>query len=1159
MTDKRFVHLRVHSEFSIVDGLLRVSELSSLPLGPAMPAMAITDRSNVFGLVKWYRALRRQGVKPLIGAELRIEEIPGTSTYTHAVVLCKNDIGFLNFKQLLSKAYQEGNRETDPIIPFEWLKSRGEGLIVLSGALDSGIARSLLAGRAEEAQFIAERWAATFPGRFYLEVQRVGRDEESAYVAGLIPLAQKLALPLVATNAVRFARASDHEAHEARVCIQEGMTLDHPGRKPAATEEQYVKSAEQMHALFEDIPSALTNAVHIAERCSVEMTLGNAVFPKFPIPDGMTDSSYLEKCARDGLVERLNTLFPDPALRAEKASEYEARLELEMGVIHRMGFDGYFLIVADFIQWAIQQGIPVGPGRGSGAGSIVAYALQITNLDPIQYELLFERFLNPERVSLPDFDIDFCMDQRDRVIEYVAEHYGRDQVSQIATFGTMAAKAVVRDVGRVLGHPYGFVDKIAKLIPFELGMTLKKALEQEESLKQRYDDEDEVRTLIDLARKLEGLTRNVGKHAGGVVIAPGPITDFSPLYTESLGAKPVTQFDKDDAESAGLIKFDFLGLRTLTIIDWAVTTINAQATTDPVDINQIPLDSERVFQLLKACETTAVFQLESRGMKDLIRRLQPDRFEEIIALVALFRPGPLQSGMVDDYIERKHGRQKVAYPHPLLESILKPTYGVILYQEQVMQIAQVLAGYSLGAADLLRRAMGKKKPEEMAKQREIFVSGSVDNGVDEKQAAAIFDLMEKFAGYGFNKSHSAAYAYVSYQTAWLKAHYPDAFMAAVLSSDMNHTDKLVGMIQECQSMRLTILPPSVQHSVLRFTVTDKAGTIRYGLGAIKGVGEGPIQAIVEARAERPYVDLFDFCARMSPYKVNRRTLESLIYAGALDELGENRATLMANLEEAIRSAEQAHTAAASGQTDLFGNTPAAQTPDRRTTAEWPLLEKLKNEKDALGFYFSDHPRTCFQEELSALVPHSLDAVRRSDKKQRVAGFVQQVKTMLSRKGERIAFVTLEDGRGTMEIALFADVYQAAKNALSKDELVIVEGTVGIDERSQQPRMRATTCYPLEQARLKLASYVSVHVNDLPTALPTLQSILEAYQPPDDGQGVSVRLQVRSGKYRVRVRLGPEWTLLPTQSALQDLAQSFGESAVQIHYEKRGQRVPAGQV
>jgi DNA polymerase-3 subunit alpha len=895
-----FIHLHVHTEYSLVNGTVRIKPLVKSVADAGMPAVAVTDQCNLFAMVKFYRAAMAQGVKPIIGVDVWVAEPGENATPSRLVLLCKSRTGYLNLTRLVSRSYTEGQHRGLPMLEPGWFDGCTEGLIALSGGIAGNVGRALLANNAEQAAHLLDRWQQLFPDSFYLELQRTGRAGEQDYLHRAIALATARDVPVVATNDVHFLKRSDFVAHEARVCINEGRTLDDPRRTKAFTGQQYLRTAAEMQALFSDIPEALENTVEIARRCNLELELGRNYLPDFPLPAGSSMAEFFCGQAEQGLEQRLpKILAQENGDQAAIREHYYQRLRQEIDVILEMGFPGYFLIVADFIRWAKANGIPVGPGRGSGAGSLVAYALTITDIDPIRYGLLFERFLNPERVSMPDFDVDFCMEGRDRVIDYVAERYGRDKVSQIITYGSMAAKAVVRDVGRVLGQPYGLIDRIAKLIPFEIGMTLDKALEQEPALAEWYDSDEDVQGVIDLARSLEGLSRNAGKHAGGVVIAPSRLTDFTPLYCEQGGDALVSQFDKDDVEAVGLVKFDFLGLRTLTIIDWALKTINARraaAGDEPVVIDSLPLDDERTFSLLKASSTTAVFQLESSGMKDLIRRLQPDSFEDIIALVALFRPGPLQSGMVDDFIARKHGA-KISYPHPDLEPILKPTYGIILYQEQVMQIAQVLAGYTLGGADMLRRAMGKKKPAEMAKQRVIFTDGARARGVDGQVATYIFDLMEKFAGYGFNKSHSAAYALISYQTAWLKTHYPAAFMAAVLSADMDNTDKVVHLIAECRDMKLRVVPPDVNRSNYHFTAQSD-DTIIYGLGAIKGAGQAAIEGLLEERAAAgSYQDLFDFCQRVDLRKLNRRVIDALIRAGALDSMGETRASHQANINQ----------------------------------------------------------------------------------------------------------------------------------------------------------------------------------------------------------------------------------------------------------------------
>ncbi|MBI3574269.1 MAG: DNA polymerase III subunit alpha, partial [Gammaproteobacteria bacterium] len=957
-----FVHLRVHSEFSLSDSVVRIPDLAATARTQGMPAVALTDLNNLFGVVKFYREAVAAGIKPVVGADVYLENAADPHKPFRLLFLCQNLEGYRELCRLLTRAYVEGQHSGRPCIAKSWLKTPVPGLIALSGAQEGDIGQALLAGNAGLADTLAHTYAEHFPGRFYLELQRTGHPHQEDYVHAAAGLAARLGLPVVATNNVAFLKPEEYDTHEVRVCIQEGRVLTDPRRPRRYTPQQYFRRPEEMVELFADIPEALANSVDIARRCNVRMELGRYFLPDFPVPPGTVIDDVLRRQTQAGLQARLARI-PEGGRRAPPEA-YAERLKLELEVIVKMGFAGYFLIVADFIQWAKNNGVPVGPGRGSGAGSLVAWCLGITELDPIQYDLLFERFLNPERVSLPDFDVDFCIEGRDRVIEYVTGRYGKEKVSQIITHGTMAAKAVVRDVGRVLEHPYGYVDKIAKLIPHELDMTLDKAIEQEPQLRERYDKEEDVRALIDMARALEGLARSAGKHAAGVVIAPSALTDFMPLYCEQGSVQTVTQFDMGDVEALGLVKFDFLGLRNLTIIDKAVRVINAarvRQNEPPVTIDEIPLDDPKTFTLIKSARTTALFQLESRGMKDLIQRLQPDSFEDVVALVALFRPGPLQSGMVDDFINRKHKRTPIKYMHPTLEPILKPTYGVILYQEQVMQIAQILGGYTLGSADMLRRAMGKKKAEEMAEHRSIFVGGAVERGVDEKLAGHLFDLMEKFAEYGFNKSHSAAYALVAYQTAYLKAHHPSAFMAATLSADMDDTDKVHVFYDDCLANGLEVLPPDVNQSGYRFVPVNEK-QIRYGLGAIKGTGEAAIASMIKAREEGgPFRDLFDFCKRVDKRLVNRRVVESLVRAGAFDALNDHRHSLLASVGIALESAEQASRSA--NQVSLFGEEDAAQEMGLVEVARWAENEKLQHEKTALGFYFSGHPFGAYRQEL----------------------------------------------------------------------------------------------------------------------------------------------------------------------------------------------------
>ncbi len=1146
--DPAFIHLRAHSEYSIVDGLLRIDQWIAKTVELEMPAVAITDRCNLFGLVKFYRKAMAKGIKPIIGAEVIIRQ---DDELSRVVLLCKNKIGYHHLTHLISESYLKGQEQDGtPVIAWEWLVQAHEGLIVLSAAEDGDIGMAILSGQIALAKKHLKRWLGVFNQHFYIELQRTQRPQQTLYLQVALELAEQFQVPVVATNDVRFLEREDFEAHEARVCIHSGYVLEDPKRPKSYTEQQYFRSPEDMQQLFSDIPEALTNSVAIAKRCNLELTFGQAYLPEFPVPKGVTLANYIKEQAVEGLIQRL----ADRDVDSKTQSIYTERLLNELSVINRMGFPGYFLIVADFISWAKRQNIPVGPGRGSGAGSLVAYTLGITELDPIQHKLLFERFLNPERVSMPDFDIDFCMEGRDRVIDYVAERYGRNQVAQIITYGTMAARAVVRDVGRVLGMPYGHVDKIAKLIPFELGMTLKKALEQEPQLSELYKKEQDIATLIDLARKLEGITRNVGKHAGGVVIAPTQLIDFTPLYCEPDGNHIVTQFDKDDVEAVGLVKFDFLGLRTLTIIEWAVVVINqkrAQCNEALLDIGKIPLDDKKTFQLLQSCATAAVFQLESRGMRDLIRRLRPDCFDDITALVALFRPGPLQSGMVDDFMVRKHGQAAVFYAHPDLEPILRPTYGVILYQEQVMKIAQVLAGYSLGGADILRRAMGKKKPEEMAKQREVFVSGAQKRGIEQQTAEHIFDLMEKFAGYGFNKSHSAAYALIAYQTAWLKAHYPAQFMAAVLSSDMDNTDKIVGFLAECELLKLTVLPPDVNVGHYQFSVNER-GEIEYGLGAIKGAGEAAVHHISAEREDNgPFKDLFEFCQRLDLRKVSRRVIEPLISAGAMDAFGDHRAGITASINAAIKAAEQLSRNQQAGQGDLFSDietiAPAQLHQQTTTVVPWAHRELLQREKSALGFYLSGHPLQMYEQELAQFITAPLAELKLAQgKNATIAGVLVAVRPLNTKSGKRMAVITLEDRSGRIEVTLFSRLYSNLSGLLVKDQVYVVKGKVEKDDFTNGVRMVAESLQTLEQTRADLAKRLVIQVQNqdqVNELLHELTSLIETHR----GGKCPVAIAYQAEAAHCELALGRSWFIKPKDDLIAELQQCCGEERVMVEY------------
>ena len=1148
-----FVHLHLHTEYSLIDGLIRIERLAEKAVELNMPAMAVTEYGNTFSAVKFYRAMLSAGVKPVIGAELSVLDESGAEAAS-LVLLCQHIEGFRNLARLLSRGYREGQRRGLPLVREAWLADHSEGLIALSGAEQGDFGRALLSRAAGRAEAVLEKWRAWFPDRFYIELQRTGRPRQDRYINEAVYLAGRFEVPVVATNHACFMEEADFEAHEARVSIHQGYTLKDSRRPQNHTRQQYIRSAAEMGALFADLPEALENSLHIAARCNIEFQLDRHFLPRFAVNEGETQDQRLIQDAEAGLK---TILAGQSAPGQVQPADYLARLKTEIEVITRMGYAGYFLIVADFIRWAKQNGIPVGPGRGSGAGSLVAYALDMTELDPIKYELLFERFLNPERVSLPDFDIDFCMERRDEVIEYVAAKYGREHVSQIITFGRMAAKAVVRDVGRALGFPYGFVDQIAKLIPFDLSMTLARALAEEEALQERYEKEDDVRLLIDLARKLEGIARNAGRHAGGVVIAPSPLHEYMPLYCEQGSESPVTQFDMGDVEAIGLVKFDFLGLRTLTIIDWALRDINRlrQGQGQPeIDIRQLPLNDAKTYQLIRRMDTTAVFQLESDGIRKLIKRLRPDTFDDLVALVALYRPGPLQSGMVDDFVDRKHGRAPIQYMHDRLESVLQPTYGVILYQEQVMQIARTLAGYSLSGADLLRRAMGKKKPEEMARQREIFMAGARETGVAERQAALIFGLMEKFAGYGFNKSHSVAYALVAYQTAWLKAHYPAAFMAAVLSADMDNTDKIVLLLEEVRRMRIRLLPPSVNQGRHNFTVTDEQ-TICYGLAAIKGVGTSAIEAIMQEReANGPYQDLFDLCRRLDLRRVNRRVLDALIRAGAMDELGPGRGALAHNLAAAVLLAEQHGQNSASGQNDMFGLDQAtgdgpADPPGRyRPAPEWSEAERLAGEKETLGFYLKGHPINRYEDELREIVSVRLGRLRPGRDKLTVAGYIMNIRTRKGRQG-RMAELRLDDRTARALVNVYAREYQKYRKLLQRDQLVVIKGrAVEADYAESGVSIRASEIFRLDEIRGQRASLIlTMRAAQLQNG--GIDRLKQALIPFKNGAS-AVQIHYHNGRAAARLNLGPAWCLTINDELLDRLSESIGKDNVKIDYNIR---------
>ncbi|MBX3689575.1 DNA polymerase III subunit alpha [Dokdonella sp.] len=1160
-----FVHLHLHSEYSLIDSTIRIDALVESCARTDMPAVALTDQGNLFALVKFYKAALAAGIKPIAGCDLWLPDTGDRHRPQRLTVLCQDHAGYLTLSRLLSRAFAENRHSDRVLVDPAWLDEANHGLIALAGQ-DSDLGRLLVAGREEAARECAQLWRSRFADRFYLEATRIGRADEETFLAGALDLAAQFALPVVASNDVRFLERDDFEAHEARVCIHSGRVLADPKRPRDYSGEQYLKSPQQMAQVFADLPELLENSVELAKRCNLELSFGTYYLPAFPVPPGATLDSHIRAQAQAGLERRLASHPPAPGFSRE---DYDQRLAREVDVIVQMGFPGYFLIVADFINWAKDNDIPVGPGRGSGAGSLVAWVLGITDLDPLRYGLLFERFLNPERVSMPDFDVDFCMDRRDEVIDYVARKYGRDRVSQIITFGTMAAKAVLRDTGRVLGMPYGQVDKIAKLLPrMPLDLSLEDALGRSEKSRKEpdrvvgefrslYDNDDEARELVDLALKLEDLTRNAGKHAGGVVIAPGPLPEYAPLYSEG-GEGVVTQFDKDDVEAVGLVKFDFLGLRTLTIIDWAVKAINAlreHSGEAPLDILTIPLDDPAVFELLRNARTIAVFQFESHGMQGALKDAKPDRFEDIIALGALYRPGPMD--LIPSYCARKLGREAIEYPDPRVEPVLKETYGIMVYQEQVMQMAQIVGGYTFGGADLLRRAMGKKKVEEMAKHRAIFRAGAADNGVSEAKADAVFDLMEKFAGYGFNKSHAAAYALVSYQTAWLKAHYPAQFMAAVLSSDMDSTDKVVNFLGEARALGLDVQPPDINASQFMFVAID-ASTLRYGLGAIKGVGRGAVESLVQAREHGgAFRDLADLCARVDSGRFNKRVFEALIQSGSMDALGANRASLAAYLPEAMRAAEQSARDAQTGQFDIFGGSGAngpSRAPSAPTIAEWPLAQRLAGERDTLGHYLSGHPTDAWRELFARLTTCAIGDIEKRYKPPRdgrlrnselpqftLAGSV----VALRKQGDNRAYVTLEDSSGRIEVTLYRESWIEFGPLLTRDALLVFEGGIAIDDFTGGFQMRIGNIATIDEACIRRARLLHLRLDGIDADFSTqLRRTLDNHR----GGRTPVRLSYRNAGAMVDVELGEAWRVHASQTLAQTLRELEGVVSAELVFQ-----------
>ncbi len=1129
------------------------------------PALAITDLSNLFGAIKFYKAARGKGVQPILGAEIFLEGLGADPlALSRVMVLVQSSQGYLNLSELLARAWTQNMVKTNAVVKLSWLQELSEGLIMLSGAQAGPVGQALVQGDTSRAAEIALQLASIFTHRFYLEIQRAGRPEDNAHVIAAVKLAARLSLPVVATHPVQFLAEDDYESHEARVCISEGEILGNQRRVRKFTRDQYFKSSAEMQALFTDVPSALANSVEIAKRCNLSLVLGKPQLPNYPTPltDGkpMPIEDYFRLLSVEGLEERLVHLYPDPVKREAERARYAERLEFEINTILKMGFPGYFLIVGDFINWAKKNGCPVGPGRGSGAGSLVAYSLKITDLDPLQYNLLFERFLNPERVSMPDFDIDFCQTNRDRVIDYVKDKYGRDAVSQIATFGTMAARAAIRDVGRVLDMSYMFCDGISKLIPNKPGqhITIDGAIKAEPILAERLDKEDEVKTLLALAQKLEGMTRNVGMHAGGVLIAPGKLTDFCPLYQQPGSTSAVSQYDKDDVEAIGLVKFDFLGLATLTILEVAREMIvKRHKGQENFAYENIPLDDVATYKLFSDGRTESVFQFESRGMQGMLKDARPSRLEDLIALNALYRPGPMD--LIPSFVARKHGREVVEYPHPLVEKVLSETYGIMVYQEQVMQTAQVLGGYSLGGADLLRRAMGKKKAEEMAEHRAIFRKGAEANGLSETKADEVFDLMEKFAGYGFNKSHAAAYSLLAYHTGWLKVHFTAEFFCANMTMEMDDTDKLKVLYEDALKFGMTFDPPDVNRGTHRFEpVSDKV--IRYGLGAIKGTGQQAIDAIVKAREEGgPFTSLYDFCVRVDRSRLNKRTVEALVKAGAFDSLQRNRASLAASIDRAFDfSTATSANANQGGLFDMMGDDAhgsSTQEPDLVDMLPWGVKEQLTNEKTAVGFYLSGHLFDAVEREVRLFAKRKIDDLIDSREPQLLAGIVSDLRIINGQRG-KLAIFKLDDKSAVMEATADEAMINANRHLLKDDELVIVMAKMQADRFSGGYRLSIQQVWDLPSARCRFGKFLRVAVNG---RAPEVAKLVKAFPPQrevsEQGElfrGLTVRLKLERKADNVaasaELSLGEQAKFFPSDAALSSWIAQADQGKAEIVYE-----------
>ena len=1158
MSQQPFIHLHLHSEYSLSDGIIRIEDLIKRSLQLNFPAVALTDLSNLFGLIKFYRLARENGIKPIIGCEIKLIKEEGKIS-APLVLLVKNKKGYTNLTKLVSKAYVEGQEISGPLVKIDWLKDYSDGLIALSGGQKGHIGQVLLLKNKALAEKRTDYFKSIFGNDFFIEIQRIGREDEEEYNFLAIKLAQEKGIPVVATNDVRFLEPinpddetpSDFEAHEARVCIQKGEILSDTSRSKDYFEKQYFVSSEEMIKKFSDIPEAIENSLLISKKCNLELELGEFYLPDFEVPDKSSAKGYLKKKSQEGLDNRFKEIKNSANSYEVDKNSYMKRLDYEVEMICKLGFEGYFLIVADFVNWAQKKGIPVGPGRGSGAGSITAYALGITAIDPIKYDLLFERFLNPDRVSNPDFDIDFCMDGRDKVLEYVTQKYGKDSVAQISTRGTMAARAVLRDVVRVLGKPYGFGDRLAKAIPDVLGITLEEAYKEKE-FKELIDSSEESKEVFDMSIKLEGLSRSVGTHAAGVVIAPTALTDFTPLVVDQEKGTIATQFDMGDIESAGLVKFDFLGLKTLTVIDQTLRRINKNKKEDLVDINDLPLDDERTFKLLQKGETTGVFQLESRGMKEYLKQLKPNDFEDIVSMNALYRPGALGMNMVDSYIDRKHGREEITYGHNSVKKVLRSTYGVIVYQEQVMQIAQELSGFSLGQADILRRAMGKKKKDEMEKMRKDFIDGAVKKKVNKRYAENLFDQIEQFAGYGFNRCHSVPYALIAYRTAWLKAHYPSEFMASLLSSELDSTDRIQMFVDDCRSIGVNVLKPDINSSSYTFEDTDKK-TVLYGLGAIKGIGETLVNSITEARNKGSFKDLYDFCLRIGSNKLNKRILTTLIGSGAMDSLGE-RKELFNLIDLLLKKVEQSSERSQSQIKDFFEEDVIKDEITPKDQVHEEDFDILANEWSSLGFYLESHPIEYKREEVRKMCGLYISELAEGPHTQRVAGMLMHLNVRQGRHG-RYAFVTLDDSTGRIEVSVWSEVFDTYRSSLRKGQIIVVEGVIEEDDYSSGKnstsfKMVAKRIFSFDQARKEFIKHIKLSINTKMTDIDSFTAGLKELSSDGIGFGSPVLLSYLGDEARAEIELSKEYSINLSDKTINNLKILCGKNNVDLVYYAR---------